>query len=116
MSKPIYLAVWMISRGHADTYTEAMQLEEVPFALCEFFNEAVGVDVHHIIPRGMGGSRIIPKPEELILLSRGAHDLAEAKKLTPKELQLAAIRAITRPGHLEKDGRKYIYIDAPKGH
>ena len=117
MSKPIHLAVWLISRGHADTYTEAMAMQAIPYAPDEFTRKGAVEDVHHIYARGMGGSKVIPLPEHLIGLSSAGHGVVEETHVQLREaLVVAAEAAITRPGHIEKQGTRYIYIDAPQGH
>ena len=45
----------------------------------------LAVDIHHIDPRGMGGSKLKDYIENLMALCRFHHEQAEAKKLT-KEL------------------------------
>lgn len=119
MSKQVHTCVWLISRGHADTYAEAQSLcnDAIPYAADEFTDKGAVEDIHHIWARGMGGSKIIPLPQELIGLSSDGHNVVEERHSQLREALLdAAYAAVTRPGHLEKQGNRYIYIDAPKGH
>lgn len=44
-------------------------------------------DIHHIDPRGMGGSKSKDYIENLIALSRENHDRAEDKTLLPSTIQ-----------------------------
>lgn len=56
---------------------------------CEYCNEEIAVDIHHIDPRGMGGNPDKDVFENLIGLGRKCHDLAEAGKISKAELKKA---------------------------
>ncbi len=53
--------------------------------ICEVCS-MVAVDIHHIEPRGMGGSKTKDNIENLIALCRKCHDKAESKKLSKEFL------------------------------
>lgn len=65
------------------------QYDYIPCEKCG--NEAK--DVHHLTPRGAGGSRLLDTPENLMGLCREHHEMCEADKTFNEEM-----RAL----HLEK--------------
>lgn len=50
-------------------------------------HETPAVDTHHIVPRGMGGSKLRNHPENLLGLCRACHEKAESGQV-PREYQL----------------------------
>lgn len=56
---------------------------------CEYCDEEIAVDVHHIEGRGMGGNPSKDVFENLIGLGRECHDLAESGKIGKQELRNA---------------------------
>lgn len=72
--------VWLKSRGW-------WMIDEDEFILCEWCEMKGAVDVHHIDPRGMGGSKEKDTPENLIALCRSCHDRAESKEVEKERLQ-----------------------------
>ena len=54
-------------------YTEADSYSE----LCWYCNKNVWVEVHHIISRGMGGSKLRDRIDNLIPLCRSCHEDSE---------------------------------------
>ena len=46
-----------------------------------------GFDIHHIVPKGMGGSKEKDYIANLILLCRACHDDAHAEKISKTELR-----------------------------
>jgi len=56
--------------------------------ICENCFNKIAVDIHHIEPKGMGGSKLKDFIENLIALCRDCHDLAHAEKLSKTELKL----------------------------
>ena len=60
--------------------------QDVGSIACEICGEEILVDIHHIDPRGMGGNPDKDVFENLIGLGRKCHDLAEAGKITKKQL------------------------------
>jgi predicted HNH restriction endonuclease len=62
---------------------------EQDFKLCEACLKAEAVDVHHIEPRGMGGSEEMDVEGNLIGLCRGCHALAEKGRITQLECRVA---------------------------
>jgi 5-methylcytosine-specific restriction endonuclease McrA len=61
-----YIMVYLKSRG----------LTEWDWIGCEVCNNKA-VDIHHIQPRGMGGSKLRDTPENLIALCRACHHQAD---------------------------------------
>ena len=63
-------------KKHTKIYTDFFGYGEQSFMPCEVCG-SLGVDVHHIVPRGMGGSKGKDTIENLIGLCRYHHDCAE---------------------------------------
>jgi len=77
-------------KKHVKVYMEHFDYGEEDVIMCEYCNEEIAVDVHHIEPRGAGGSKLRDIIENLIGLCRKCHDRAENKvlpKITKEELQ-----------------------------
>ena len=53
---------------------------------CEYCDNEILVDVHHIDPRGMGGNPDKDVFENLIGLGRRCHDKAEAGEISKEQL------------------------------
>ena len=53
--------------------------------MCEYCGKRRMVDVNHIDPRGMGGSKTRDNPEDLIGVCRKCHDKFEAKLISKKD-------------------------------
>lgn len=53
--------------------------------LCEVCG-AVSVDIHHIVPKGMGGSKTKDNIENLMAVCRDCHNKAHANILTKQQL------------------------------
>jgi 5-methylcytosine-specific restriction endonuclease McrA len=77
--------IWLKSRG---LYQPNMMAEDFNM-LCEFRGDGYVVDVNHIHPRGMGGSKTKDTPENLIGLCRKCHDEFEAKKISKEKMREA---------------------------
>lgn len=80
-----YKQVWLKSRGHS----------EGDLLLCEVCGQPA-VDIHHIIPKGMGGTKRVYTGYLLIALCRHDHDRAgglRQPKLTKDYLLDIAKRA-----------------------
>ena len=73
-------------KKHVKIYSEFMGIGEQDKPLCEFCKSKIAVDVNHISPRGMGGSRKKDYIENLIGLCRTCHNAFEAKLITKEEL------------------------------
>mgnify|MGYP001319520976 CR=1 FL=1 len=65
--------------------------------LCEMC-ESVAVDIHHIIPRGIGGSKCeaINEVDNLIALCRECHIKAENNKLFNKKCKIIHLKNIIK--------------------
>lgn len=59
------------------------------------------VDVHHIEPRGMGGSKDKDSIENLIALTREEHNKAEAKKYSKEFLKQKHLEYIANFSHYD---------------
>jgi len=77
-------------KKHVRVYRDYFGLGDDDIQMCEYCHRGVAVDIHHIEPRGMGGSKDKDYIENLIGLCRPCHEAAEAKKI-PKE----ALKTIT---------------------
>ena len=81
-------------KKHTKIYLDYFGLGEQDFFYCEYSwivlkQEVRAVDVNHIEPRGMGGSKTKDHIENLMALSRENHDLFESGKMTnAKEIHL----------------------------
>lgn len=64
-------------------YLESRGLSETDFIGCEVCG-VVASDIHHIQPRGMGGSKLRDTPDNLIALCRPCHTEADFGTLLPK--------------------------------
>jgi hypothetical protein len=85
-------------RNHTKVYMTFFWLDESDYIPCEMCN-AEGKDIHHIIPRGMGGSKCMDYIENLICLCRDCHNRAETDK---------QFNVYCRIQHLE-NVNKYLY-------
>jgi len=63
-------------KKHTKVYIEAMGYTDTDFICCEVCNRRA-VDIHHIEPRGMGGSKLLDTPENLMALCRECHHEAD---------------------------------------
>ena len=72
-------------RNHTKVYLKHCGYwgEYIPCEICG--REAV--DIHHIEPRGMGGSKNKDTIENLMGLCRECHSKAESKKISKEELK-----------------------------
>jgi 5-methylcytosine-specific restriction endonuclease McrA len=65
-------------------YLESRGLSKTDFIGCEVCGVAAS-DIHHIQPRGMGGSKLRDTPDNLIALCRPCHTEADFGTVLPKE-------------------------------
>ncbi len=65
-------------------YLESRGLTKTDFIGCEVCG-VVASDIHHIQPRGMGGSKLRDTPDNLIALCRPCHTEADFGTLLPKD-------------------------------
>lgn len=66
-------------KKHTKIYTKFFNIGEQDFHPCEMCSSKA-VDVHHIEPRGMGGSKTKDYIENLAGLCRNCHNKAEKSK------------------------------------
>lgn len=71
-------------KKHTRVYLEAMDYSTTDFIPCEVCG-AQAVDIHHIQPRGMGGSKLLDTPDNLMALCRSCHHQADFGTTLPKE-------------------------------
>jgi 5-methylcytosine-specific restriction endonuclease McrA len=71
-------------KNHTKVYLQAMGYDPLDFIPCEVCG-AKAVDIHHIQPRGMGGSKLLDTPENLMALCRSCHHQADFGTTLPKE-------------------------------
>lgn len=71
-------------KNHTKVYLQAMGYDTTEFIPCEVCG-AKAVDIHHIQPRGMGGSKLLDTPENLMALCRTCHHEADFGTTFPKE-------------------------------
>lgn len=60
-------------RKHTKIYLDAFGYDKGDFIACEITGERA-VDIHHIQPRGMGGSKELDRVENLMAICRKKHD------------------------------------------
>jgi 5-methylcytosine-specific restriction endonuclease McrA len=65
-------------------YLESRGLTKTDFIGCEVCGVAAS-DIHHIQPRGMGGSKLRDTPDNLIALCRPCHTEADFGTVLPKD-------------------------------
>lgn len=65
-------------KKHTKIYMEVMGYDTSDFVPCEICG-AEAVDIHHIEPRGMGGSRDADRIDNLMALCRECHNKCEAR-------------------------------------
>ena len=63
-------------KNHTKIYFKAMGINPVEFVSCEVCGRRA-VDIHHIEPRGMGGSKTLDVIENLMALCRECHHEAD---------------------------------------
>lgn len=74
-------------RKHVRVWFASRKKKPGELCLCEFHCCNYVVDVHHIKARGMGGSKLLDTPDNLIGLCRLHHDEAEAGRITKAQLR-----------------------------
>lgn len=80
---------------HKRVYLKALGAGEQDIVFCEVCH-APAVDIHHIIPKGMGGRANADVEENLIALCRHCHEAAHQNALDQSRLQKIAWDRITR--------------------
>jgi len=73
-------------KKHTRIYTQYFGIGEQDTPLCEWCTKSQAVDINHIEPRGMGGSKTKDYIENLVGMCRKCHNLFEAKKIGKEEL------------------------------
>ena len=63
-------------KKHTKVYLQGMGYDQTDFICCEVCG-AKAVDIHHIEPRGMGGSKTKDVIENLMALCRNCHYAAD---------------------------------------
>ena len=84
-------------KRHVKIYLKEKRDTTADTIMCEIQStgcETVAVDIHHIEPRGMGGSKSKDVNENLIAGCRFCHDLAEAGGVSKDKLKQIAQRRI----------------------
>jgi 5-methylcytosine-specific restriction endonuclease McrA len=71
-------------KNHTRVYLESRGLTEWDWIGCEVCGRPAS-DIHHIQPRGMGGSKFRDTPDNLIALCRFCHIVADFGTMLPKE-------------------------------
>lgn len=95
-------------KKHTNIYFTWFGYGEQDFIKCEIPNcNRRAVDIHHMTPRGMGGSKKLDYVENLIALCREHHEEAEAKNIPEKILR--GIHKENMLHHKEKEEMIYRY-------
>ena len=63
-------------KRHTKIFLNSRGLTGYEYYACEWCGRTATVDVHHIENRGIGGSKLLDTPENLIGLCRPCHDRA----------------------------------------
>lgn len=74
-------------KQHVKVYMYALGYRVCDTIPCEVCG-LVAVDIHHIEPKGMGGSKKRDYIENLIALCRSCHDKAHRNEITKEELNI----------------------------
>jgi 5-methylcytosine-specific restriction endonuclease McrA len=77
---------------HKKVYITFFNLDTCDHILCTNCSK-VAVDIHHIIPRGMGGSEK-DYIENLVALCRSCHDKAESSSSFNKSVRIKHLRKV----------------------
>lgn len=83
-------------KNHTKVYLTEMGYEVTDFISCEVCGKRA-VDIHHIQPRGMGGSKKLDTIDNLMALCRECHHEADFGTKLPKE-SLKAIHVMRMAG------------------
>lgn len=79
-----------------DTIKCEMCLYELHLPFSEKTKVRAAVDIHHISPRGMGGSKLKDYPENLIALCRECHEEVERCKEKNKRCKIVHLKNIIK--------------------
>jgi predicted restriction endonuclease len=71
-------------KAHLRIYLQDRRLNSDDFIACEVCGQSA-VDIHHIQPRGMGGSKYRDTADNLIALCRVCHHEADFGTALPKD-------------------------------
>lgn len=74
-------------KSHTKVYFKFFNLDEFDFIECANCQKQA-VDIHHIEPKGMGGSKEKDNIENLIALCRKCHELAHSNYFSKNDLRL----------------------------
>ncbi len=78
--------------NHKKVYTTFFNLDTCDRILCTSCG-SVAVDIHHIAPRGMGGSEK-DYIENLVALCRSCHDKAESSRAFNKQVRIRHLQKV----------------------
>jgi 5-methylcytosine-specific restriction endonuclease McrA len=75
-------------KKHVKVYLDYYGYGEQDVIICECGCGGIANQIHHLVPRGMGGSKIRDNIENLIALTMVCHDKAESDKKFNNKLKL----------------------------
>ena len=87
-------------KKHTKVYLQGMGYSETDFIPCEVCG-AKAHDIHHIFPRGMGGSKILDVIQNLMALCRKHHDKYGDRDDTREMLVNAHAKAMSKKGVMQ---------------
>lgn len=82
-------------KKHTKVYLQGMGYSVADWIPCEWCGKTA-VDVNHIEPRGMGGSKTKDYIENLVGMCRECHIEFEAKRISKEELRAIHLNNIPR--------------------
>ena len=86
-------------QNHTKVYLKGMKIPVTQYfedmgIICEWCEASPGKDIHHLIGRRSGGSKIMDTIENLMALCRECHLAAEARTVDREELQAKHLKNI----------------------
>ena len=92
-------------KNHVKVYALHVCLGEQDAPMCEHCRARPMVDVHHVRPRGMGGSKRRDDIANLVGLCRPCHSAAEALPEVNAQLAVLAMDLEGRKKRMQQEGR-----------
>jgi len=79
-------------KKHTKIYTQYFNIGEQDVPMCEWCNKRQAVDINHIEPRRMGGSKTKDYIENLVGMCRECHNEFEAGRISKDALTIVHMK------------------------